>query len=435
MSGSTQDRKALTLGSGELHFNGAWAGTVNGLQLERTVEIKTHETNTNIEFKVDHVIPLSTAMMLSGNFGEISPQVMNLLFSGGAGFSSPQAVYNVGGRGTYAPSGGGVITNSEYAFLADNLDDAPQWVPMMYQPAPADAGAHTPPFDLSAVNTTNGAGPPTGYFAFVTTVTIVGPPVLESIPSNIAIVPYWALTDTVKLDWSASTFATPANACYIYRAPCTVSNGVPYISGPWVAYQNAGSTGGWTAVGALTLTTTLEATNWDGAGYDSTVVVTAVDDLATIYTEGTDYIVDYYSRKIMRAPGSALIDAFDRVFVSYSYLTDNMAEIPLTASGRIPEMEVDIFHTFPDNESRFHIKLWRAVMNTAARYALNERDWQNQPFSIQILNAEESKPTYQFGYIRIMGPIASRISALGNVPFYDFGVLGRTRPAGVTDAG
>src|SRR3990167_7457830 len=207
----TQDKKALTLGSADFYINRVRCGQMSGVTLERTVEVQRHETNTNLEFAVDHVVPLMTSMRVSGRFGEISPKAVNLLLSSGLGFSKPQASYNIAGRlpfGSSTPEmSAEPLEYDEYVTFVRDTDGNAVWQDLLYQPAPVNAGASGPPTDFSIVNTTGGAGVPTYYAYFLTCKSndrlatgatgtyYTGTTKLESIPSNIVIQPSWAAPD------------------------------------------------------------------------------------------------------------------------------------------------------------------------------------------------------------------------------------------------
>lgn len=426
-----QDKKSLHLGSARIRIAGRYVGQVSDVRLERDVTKAEHMTNTGLEFRRDHVIPVETRMGMSWTFQEIIPYNANLLF-GMPGYRAVPADRRLAGApiqpGTWEKD---PRLNPERPTLGMSLEGQPIWSPMVYPMANPDISAFAPVTSVSAQNQAAPVPATTGYVGFfVTGCKAVGDSSNESIISNVAIVSHnTAATgdgDEIKLYVQLNSDLVATTALRVYRFDYTWNATYQtYVASTYSASQlfdvGAGvsetviSAGDVTA-GYKVLTVTAKKTLLAGlppVPWSSVTDWTGV----TTYKWLTDYEVlpaHKGGSAIKRVPGGAIAE-FETVHANYYYDAASVMELPLgTSRGENPTVPMQIEIPFPDGLSKIIIELHRVQVNSSATFALNERDWTNVPFAGDALDAEDLYPDYPYGFWQVMGPLATRAVQGGN---------------------
>lgn len=409
---STLDKKTRTVGSGRIYVNRRNMGRADGLTFAYEVEKLISESNVGLEFTEELILPILTRMKVSGNFGEISPNVANTLL-GRPGFFRPKLDYRLPGKvdltedhfTEFTP-----VQYREYVSLIDNLKGRPVWNKLLYEPVYAE-DTPAPPTEILAVND-EAPGAITGYAGITMSANKAGAPTTYGVIGEASVFELYDTgvapgSDTITITWRDNPNAAEVDSYRLWFARFDIVDGEYVQITPWEEVT------GKLLIAKGTETEEIEANTTNlpalGASYVGPVVVNSLDSaVPVIYDEGVDYIVDPERRQIKRLAAGAMT-AFETVECVYYYNIEGMVEIPFDATGDNPECEVMFEHLYPDKESRLIVALFGAQLRSNVTVALGDRDWMNIPFEFSCLNKAEEYPDYGFGYWRLVGPITNRV--------------------------
>lgn len=442
------DKLGYTLGGARVRVFGRYVGQTLDAELTKDVTKAEHTTNVGIEFVRDHVLSIMTAYGVSWTFQEIIPFNANLMINS-PGFravpvdrklSSPAIDPDIA-------TGYGLI-QVEYPTFGKKATGVgtPTWCPLLYPMHNRDLAAPDPAYSISAVNaaTPGSVLSYVGYYVTLTDATgTVNEGGHESTISNVAIVPVYnagAPGDTVNITVKWFDGTVPAVNAAVYRYVYTYNSTYDTYIGTFVAVAAhdfgaavehtslAGKTatpdGGWTISIAVNTGSVL-------VGAKPPLPVEEV--VHPVTGTSADWLTDYEinanfrgGSAIKRTATSSTIGEFETWQVSYVYNAGAIAEAPLgTTEGENTVLPVTLEIPFTDNLSKMVIHLWEVQTNANFRLATNERDWMGIPFVGEALDASDEYPDYPYGYVQVMGPLASRIVQGGNVPFgMDSGLTG-----------
>ena len=441
----TLDTQALVLGGGRVRADGRPVGQVRGCYVDRAVSKAMHDTNFGLEFKTDHVLAIKTAYTLGWTFEEVQPVNANMLV-GQPGYGMVPYDRSLPGPRRSPDLIQYSTTRRQYVERPRLFQDNPSallpvntWAPLLYPIAAQNTEAHSTPTSISIVNK-DFTGTLVGYLAFVIETNTAGAD--PSLPSDIAIVPYSATSDTLRLTFFAG--GNPGTTYTIYSTDCVRNNNSEFefatvdvnflniVAFTDQALPAPNADGSYTIEqGIASEDLDCRAVNVNGAAIPlNPTIVNSYEEVTGAFQVCSfprDYLYDVNDGgggKIKATPNTQLGEASPitnvhgrPIEVTYWYDIALIRELPLHTSGENPVIEITLEILFPDQESKMIWHFYKAQVNGNMRIAVNETDWMGVDFTAETLDASGIYPKFGFGYMQLIGPIVEEIHAFGNQPF------------------
>lgn len=446
----TQRVESLRLGDGRIWAANRFVGQVSGATIEQTINELEHDTNFGLEYHTDHILTIKRGYNVNWMFGEITPDNANMCI-GMPGYSGVPWDRSLPGP-RMSPD---LVANSMYVHqwtqpitLFYDSDGIGNWSPLMYAICNQDKDSLNLEIPQLAGVNLDFTGTIAGHKAFVVTGKNNLNTALESLPSNILILPYTTTSDDIELTVRCNQVGPTlpvTNRFNVYMAAVTkLANGEYEFTGPFllltdfedfnpgtVAYEFTieGYTGSTLAFNSATTTGAEPPTPVSIKKAPTGQIVDTEGEVISYTTsyswpEDFQYEVNEQGTGRVKLSPQSSIDAKTPLQVTFYYNTYTIREAPLASIGVQPIIPITLDILFPDNESRMLWNFFKARVLSQFTFASGANDWQGMSMSCRTIDASNKYPKFGYGYLQIIGPIAESIAEYGNIPYGVSKVLG-----------
>lgn len=449
----TQNVEALHLGDGRIFVGKQYVGQVRATSVQQTIAEVEHESNFGLEYFTDHIVTIRRGYDVSWTFEEINPKNANMMlampgFSGvpfNRSLPGPRLDPSLVAASSY------VHTIDMICHLLNDTDGIGQYSPLMYEVCNADLDSLVLSIPEIVVNNIDFTGVVNGYKAICITCNSSENDDLESLPSNIQIIPYTETADDFEItirNVNPLTGSPLEDEFTVYMADCSImTDGEFQFDSIFAQFPNFV---GYAPGGDVPLL--IDGYTASDLAFDEALNAVEPPTPITVHKAATGQIVSVEGNEItwgttgyeyswpqdflyennkavchVKMTAGSSITAGEPLKVTWSYNTLNIRELPFSSSGKNPIVPIVFDILFPDNESRMIWTFFKARMQTSLRFATSGNDWTGQDMTCRTLDASNKYPKYGYGYLQFTGPLVEQIMEYGNTPFGVEKILGKNQ--------